>query len=63
MIYTTLLKINVPAENKQDMSDTNITLPWSANPSVGIFPVDIYRLWVSRSGRLGPERDYLQKGL
>jgi len=32
----------VPAENKQDMSDTSITLPWSAISSIGLFPIDIY---------------------
>jgi len=53
----------VHAENKQDMSDTSITLSWSAISSVSFFPVDIYRLWVSHSGRFGPGRGYLQKGL
>jgi len=27
------------------------------------YPVDIYRLWLSRSGRFGLGRRYLQKGL
>jgi len=54
---------DVLAENKQDMSDTSITLPWSAISSVGFFPVDIYRLWVSQSDQFGPGRGYLQKGL
>jgi len=34
----------VPAENKQSMSDTSITLPWSAISLIGFFPVDMYRL-------------------
>ena len=34
----------VPVENKQDMSDTSITLLWSTISSVGFFPVDMYRL-------------------
>jgi len=34
----------VPIENKQDMLDTSITLPWSAITSVGFFPVDTCRL-------------------
>ena len=53
----------VPVENKQDLSDTSITLPWSAISSVSLFPVDVYRLWVSRIGRFGPGKGYLQKGL
>jgi len=38
------VNITVPAENKQDMSDTSITLPWSTISSIGFFPVDMYRL-------------------
>jgi len=53
----------VPVENKQDLSDTSITLPWFAISSVSLFPVDIYRLRVSRSAQFGLERGYLQKGL
>jgi len=49
----------VLAKNKQDMLDTSITLPWSAISSVGLFLVDVCRLWVSRSGRFGPGRGYL----
>jgi len=45
------------------MSDTNIILPWSVISLVGLFSVDICRLWVSRSGRFGSGRGYLQKGL
>jgi len=45
------------------MSDTSITLLWSAISSIGCFPVDIYRLWVSRCDRFGPGRGYLQKRL
>jgi len=45
------------------MLDTSITLLWSAISSVGFFPVDIYRLWVSRCDRFGLGRGYLQKGL
>jgi len=55
--------IVVPAENKEGMSDTSITLLWAAISSVGSFSVDIYRLWVSRCDRFGPGRGYLQKGL
>jgi len=53
----------VPTENKQNMLDTSITLPWSAISSVGFFPVDIYLLWVSWTGQFRPGRGYLQKGL
>jgi len=41
------------------MLDTSITLPWSAISSIGFFPVDTRRLWVSRCDRFGPERGYL----
>jgi len=43
------------------MSDTSITLLWSAISSVGFFPVDIYRLWVSRCDRFGPRRGYRRR--
>jgi len=49
----------IPVENKQDMSDTSITLPRSATSSVGFFPVDIYCLWVSRCDRFGLGMGYL----
>jgi len=55
--------IIVPAENKQDMLHTSITLLWSAISSVGFLLVDTCRSWVSRCDRFGPERGYLQKGL
>jgi len=45
------------------MLDISITLSWSVISSVGFFPIDTYRLWVSRYGRFGPKRGYLQKDL
>jgi len=53
----------VPAENKQDMLDTSITLLWFSISSVGFLPVDTCCSWVSRCDWFGPERGYLQKGL
>jgi len=40
----------VPVENKQEMSDTNVTLPQSAISSVGFIPVGICYLLVSQLG-------------
>jgi len=45
------------------MLGTSITLPRSVISSVSLFLAHICRFWVSRSGRLGPGKCYLQKGL
>jgi len=46
--------VSVPADNKQDMLDTSITLLWSAISSAGFFPIDTCPSWVSRCDRFGP---------
>jgi len=50
----------IPAENKYETSDTNITLPQSAISLVGFLSACICHLLVFR---LGPVRGYLRRRL
>jgi len=53
-------KYPVPAKNKSEMSDTNIILPQSAIPLLGVLPARICYLLVPW---LGPVRGYLWRRL